>query len=394
MNEKILDILQKYYGYKSFRKGQEEIINTILNGEDVLAIMPTGGGKSLCYQVPALCMDGLTIVISPLISLMKDQVDSLTSMGIDASYINSSLSSEDYNQILENITNDKYKIIYVAPERLESTEFLNIIQNKNIAQIAIDEAHCISQWGHDFRVSYKKIPYFIRNLKTRPIVTTFTATASTEVRKDILNMLDLIEPKIFITGFDRENLYINIVKSSAKNKYLLEYIENHKSESGIIYAATRKEVEKIYEGLLKRNIDVLKYHAGMSNEDRKLNQDKFINDDANIIVATNAFGMGIDKPNIRWVIHYNMPQSIENYYQEIGRAGRDGENSECILLFTPGDIHTQKYLIEVGTESVSRKTIQYNKLQQIVDLVYSNSCYRKSILEYFGEVMLGKCEKL
>ena len=392
MNEKILDILQKYYGYKSFRKGQEEIINTILNGEDVLAIMPTGGGKSLCYQVPALCMDGLTIVISPLISLMKDQVDSLTSMGIDASYINSSLSSEDYNQILENITNDKYKIIYVAPERLESTEFLNIIQNKNIAQIAIDEAHCISQWGHDFRVSYKKIPYFIRNLKTRPIVTTFTATASTEVRKDILNMLDLIEPKIFITGFDRENLYINIVKSSAKNKYLLEYIENHKSESGIIYAATRKEVEKIYEGLLNRNIDVLKYHAGMSNEDRKLNQDKFINDDANIIVATNAFGMGIDKPNIRWVIHYNMPQSIENYYQEIGRAGRDGENSECILLFTPGDIHTQKYLIEVGTESVSRKTIQYNKLQQIVDLVYSNSCYRKSILEYFGEVMLGKCD--
>ena len=392
MNEKILDILQKYYGYKSFRKGQEEIINTILNGEDVLAIMPTGGGKSLCYQVPALCMDGLTIVISPLISLMKDQVDSLTSMGIDASYINSSLSSEDYNQILENITNDKYKIIYVAPERLESTEFLNIIQNKNIAQIAIDEAHCISQWGHDFRVSYKKIPYFIRNLKTRPIVTTFTATASTEVRKDILNMLDLIEPKIFITGFDRENLYINIVKSSAKNKYLLEYIENHKSESGIIYAATWKEVEKIYEGLLKRNIDVLKYHAGMSNEDRKLNQDKFINDDANIIVATNAFGMGIDKPNIRWVIHYNMPQSIENYYQEIGRAGRDGENSECILLFTPGDVHTQKYLIEVGTESVSRKTIQYNKLQQIVDLVYSNSCYRKSILEYFGEVMLGKCD--
>ena len=344
MNEKILDILQKYYGYKSFRKGQEEIINTILNGEDVLAIMPTGGGKSLCYQVPALCMDGLTIVISPLISLMKDQVDSLTSMGIDASYINSSLSSEDYNQILENITNDKYKIIYVAPERLESTEFLNIIQNKNIAQIAIDEAHCISQWGHDFRVSYKKIPYLIRNLKTRPIVTTFTATASTEVRKDILNMLDLIEPKIFITGFDRENLYINIVKSSAKNKYLLEYIENHKSESGIIYAATRKEVEKIYEGLLKRNIDVLKYHAGMSNEDRKLNQDKFINDDANIIVATNAFGMGIDKPNIRWVIHYNMPQSIENYYQEIGRAGRDNEKSECILLFMPGDVYIQKYI--------------------------------------------------
>ena len=233
MKEKILNILQKYYGYKSFRRGQEDIINSILQGQDVLAIMPTGGGKSLCYQVPALCMDGLTIVISPLISLMKDQVDSLTTMGIEASYINSSLSSEDYNQILENIVNDKYKIVYVAPERLESAEFLNIIQNKDIAQIAIDEAHCISQWGHDFRVSYKKIPSFIKKLKTRPIVTTFTATASIEVRKDILNMLDLIEPKIFITGFDRENLYINIVKSSAKNKYLLEYVENHKTENGI-----------------------------------------------------------------------------------------------------------------------------------------------------------------
>ncbi|MBU5335028.1 DNA helicase RecQ [Intestinibacter bartlettii] len=392
MKEKILSVLQKYYGYKSFRRGQEEIITSILQGEDVLAIMPTGGGKSICYQIPALCMDGLTIVISPLISLMKDQVDALTAMGIEASYINSSLSSSDYNQILENIINDKYKIIYVAPERLESAEFLNIIQNKDISQIAIDEAHCISQWGHDFRVSYKKIPNFIKNLKTRPTVTTFTATASTEVRKDILNMLGLIEPKIFITGFDRENLYINIVKSSAKNKYLLEYVENHKTENGIIYAATRKEVEKIYEGLLKRDINVIKYHAGMSNEDRKINQDKFINDEVNIIIATNAFGMGIDKPDIRWVMHYNMPQSIENYYQEIGRAGRDGEKSECVLLFTPGDVHTQKYLIEMGTESVTRKSIQYNKLQQMVDLVYSNSCYRKSILEYFGEVMLGQCD--
>lgn len=392
MKEKVLNILQKYYGYKSFRKGQENIITSILQGEDVLAIMPTGGGKSLCYQIPALCLDGITIVISPLISLMKDQVDSLVTMGINACYINSSLSSEDYNNILQGIINDEYKIIYVAPERLESAEFLNIIKSKEISQIAIDEAHCISQWGHDFRVSYKKIPYFINNLTTRPIITTFTATASTEVRRDILNMLFLIEPKVFITGFDRENLYINIVKSSAKNKYLLEYVENHKTENGIIYAATRKEVEKIYEGLLKREINALKYHAGMSNEDRKINQDKFINDEVNIIVATNAFGMGIDKPDIRWVIHYNMPQSIENYYQEIGRAGRDGEKSECILLFTPGDIHTQKYLIEMGTESMARKTIQYNKLQQMTDLVYSNSCYRKSILQYFGEIGLDDCK--
>ena len=348
MKEKILNILKKHYGYKSFRKGQEDIITSILQGEDVLAIMPTGGGKSLCYQIPALCLDGITIVISPLISLMKDQVDSLVTMGINACYINSSLSSEDYNNILQDIINDEYKIIYVAPERLASDEFLNIIKLKEISQIAIDEAHCISQWGHDFRVSYKKIPYFINNLITRPVVTTFTATASTEVRKDIIEMLYLINPKIFLTGFDRDNLYINIIKSPSKKDYMLEYVNHHKSESGIIYAATRKYVEEIHKTLKENSIDTLKYHAGMSNEDRKTAQDMFINDEVNIIIATNAFGMGIDKPDIRWVLHYNMPQSIENYYQEIGRAGRDGEKSECILLFTQDDIHTQKYIINMS----------------------------------------------
>ena len=391
MNIKPLDVLHKYYGYTSFRKGQENIITSIINKEDVLAIMPTGGGKSICYQVPALCLDGITIVISPLISLMKDQVDALKTMGVKARLINSSLSNSEYNEALEEIENDECKIIYIAPERLDSMEFVNIIRGKNISQVAIDEAHCVSQWGHDFRVSYKKIPYFINRLDKRPIVTAFTATASNEVREDIINILNLHNPAVYITGFDRENLSINIVKSSSKNKYTLDYVENHKNESGIIYASTRKEVETIYEGLLKRNYSVAKYHAGLSNEARKEYQENFINDDIKIMVATNAFGMGIDKPNIRWVLHYNMPQSIENYYQEIGRAGRDGEDSECVLLFSPGDVHTQKYLVEVGIENSERKRVQYKKLQQMVDLVYSNTCYRKNILNYFGEIFLDDC---
>ena len=391
MNIKPLDVLHKYYGYTSFRKGQENIITSIINKEDVLAIMPTGGGKSICYQVPALCLDGITIVISPLISLMKDQVDALKTMGVKARLINSSLSNSEYSGVLEEIENDECKIIYIAPERLDSMDFVNIIRGKNISQVAIDEAHCVSQWGHDFRVSYKKIPYFINRLDKRPIVTAFTATASNEVREDIINILNLHNPAVYITGFDRENLSINIVKSSSKNKYTLDYVENHKNESGIIYASTRKEVETIYEGLLKRNYSVAKYHAGLSNEARKEYQENFINDDIKIMVATNAFGMGIDKPNIRWVLHYNMPQSIENYYQEIGRAGRDGEDSECVLLFSPGDVHTQKYLVEVGIENSERKRVQYKKLQQMVDLVYSNTCYRKNILNYFGEIFLDDC---
>ena len=391
MSIKPLDVLHKYYGYTNFRKGQENIITSIINKEDVLAIMPTGGGKSICYQVPALCLEGITIVISPLISLMKDQVDALKTMGVKARLINSSLSNSEYNEALEEIENDECKIIYIAPERLDSMDFVNIIRGKNISQVAIDEAHCVSQWGHDFRVSYKKIPYFINRLDKRPIVTAFTATASNEVREDIINILNLHNPAVYITGFDRENLSINIVKSSSKNKYTLDYVENHKNEIGIIYASTRKEVETIYEGLLKRNYSVAKYHAGLSNEARKEYQENFINDDIKIMVATNAFGMGIDKPNIRWVLHYNMPQSIENYYQEIGRAGRDGEDSECVLLFSPGDVHTQKYLVEVGIENPERKRVQYKKLQQMVDLVYSNTCYRKNILNYFGEIFLDDC---
>ncbi|MCC0700110.1 DNA helicase RecQ [Clostridioides sp. ZZV15-6383] len=391
MNEKLLEILSKYYGYTSFRKGQESIINSILSKKDVLAIMPTGGGKSICYQLPALMLEGMTIVISPLISLMKDQVDALKTMGINAAFINSSLSSKEFNEILSNIRKNNYKMLYIAPERLDAQEFLELINNNNISQIAIDEAHCVSQWGHDFRLSYRRISDFIKSLPKRPIVTAFTATASEEVRTDIINLLCLENPDYYITGFDRENLSINIVKSSSKNKYILDYIQNHKNESGIIYVATRKEVENIYNGLSKRNISVSKYHAGLSKNERSKNQEDFINDDVDIMIATNAFGMGIDKPNIRWVIHYNMPQSIENYYQEIGRAGRDGEKSECVLLFSPGDVHIQKYLIDIGVENPERKLFQHKKLQYMIDLVYSNSCYRKTILNYFGENYIDNC---
>lgn len=391
MNNKALEYLEKYYGYKSFRKGQENIINTILEKQDVLAIMPTGGGKSICYQIPALMLDGMTIVISPLISLMKDQVDTLKDMGIKGAFINSSLSSAEEKAIIDEIKKGDVKILYIAPERLESYDFINIISDCSISQIAIDEAHCISQWGHDFRSSYRKISGFINLLKVRPIVTAFTATASEEVREDIIKLLNLRKPKVFITGFDRENLTINIVKGGDKKAYMCNYIENNKDVSGIIYAATRKEVEHVYELLTSKGYSVRHYHAGMSEEDRKNSQEDYIYDRVNIMVATNAFGMGIDKPNIRYVIHYNMPKNIEAYYQEIGRAGRDGEKSECILLFSPQDIQVQKYLIEHSIENLERKNNQYKKLQQMIDFVYSNDCYRKYILSCFGENYPNDC---
>ncbi|MPQ43741.1 DNA helicase RecQ [Clostridium tarantellae] len=393
MLDKAQSILQKYYGYKNFRKGQKDIIDNILLQKDVLAIMPTGGGKSICYQVPALILDGLTIVISPLISLMKDQVDSIKGMGIECAYINSSLSVTEFNNVMSGIINNNYKIIYVTPERLESYEFVNSISRIKVSQIAIDEAHCVSQWGHDFRTSYRNIKKFIESLYDRPIVTAFTATASKDVRKDIIDLLGLESPEIFITGFNRENLTINIIKNTNKKEYLFKYIENNKDISGIIYAATRKDVDKIHEDLNKKGYLVGKYHAGLSDNERKNNQENFTYDRVNIMVATNAFGMGIDKPNIRYVIHYNMPQNIEGYYQEVGRAGRDGEESECILLFAPGDIQTQKYLIEVSHENIYRKNNQYKKLQQMVDLIYCNDCYRKYILNYFGESLLDNCNK-
>ena len=387
------EVLKEYYGYDSFRERQEEIITSILEGKDVVTIMPTGGGKSICYQVPALILDGLTIVISPLISLMKDQVDNIKNMGIKSAYINSTLSENEIKSILNDVIKNEVKILYVAPERLESTEFLNLITRVKISQIAVDEAHCISQWGHDFRSSYRRISKFIDLLVYRPIITAFTATATDEVRRDIINLLRLNEPKIFITGFDRKNLKITIEKAVVKKQYILDYINSSEGASGIIYCATRKDVDIIYEMLIANNIKGERYHAGLNDEERRLAQERFIYDQANVMVATNAFGMGIDKPDIRYVIHYNMPKSLEGYYQEIGRAGRDGEESECIMLFSPSDVQTQRYIIDIGTSNGVRKEKEYAKLQTMVNLIYTQECYRKYILNYFGEEYEGNCNK-
>lgn len=386
------EVLKQYFGYTSFKEGQEELVDSILSGRDVLGIMPTGAGKSICYQVPALCMEGITIVVSPLISLMMDQVKALNQAGVHAAYINSSLTENQITKALQNAHMGQYKIIYVAPERLETERFLYFALNANISMVTIDEAHCISQWGQDFRPSYLKILQFIDKLPVRPIVSAFTATATMVVRKDILEILELQNPKVLVTGFDRENLFFEVRTGKNKDEQLLHYLQNHLEESGIIYCATRKNVEKVCEFLELRGLPVTRYHAGLTPQERKDNQENFIYDRKPIVVATNAFGMGIDKSNVRYVVHYNMPQSLENYYQEAGRAGRDGMSAECVILYSPQDVHINKYLIENRNENSELTEEQAElvlkndreRLWAMAGYCKTNHCLREYILRYFG----------
>ena len=393
------EALKRYFGYDTFRPGQEHLMDAILSGRDALGIMPTGAGKSVCYQIPALLMDGITIVISPLISLMKDQVQSLNQAGIHAAYINSSLTENQIQKALSLAARGQYKIIYVAPERLETTNFLWFARSVKISMVAVDEAHCISQWGQDFRPSYLKIVQFVQSLSYRPVLSAFTATATEEVKNDIICVLGLRQPEVLVTGFDRKNLFFAVEQASQKDAYTVRYVKEHADESGIIYCATRKNVDKIYEKLLAQGISVTRYHAGLSNGERKENQDDFVYDRTSVIVATNAFGMGIDKSNVRYVLHYNMPQSMENYYQEAGRAGRDGEPSECILLYSAQDVVINRMLLESkeGNADFSWEENQQirerdEKRLQIMN-AYCNTteCLRTYILRYFGETQTADC---
>lgn len=381
---KIFEILNKYYGYNSFRKGQYEIISNILRGRDSFCILPTGAGKSICYQIPALMFNGITIVISPLISLMKDQVDNLNSNGINARYINSTQKLEVSDEIIELCKKGEVKLLYIAPEKLENEFFKRKLRLLNISQIAIDEAHCVSMWGHDFRKSYGLIAEFIDNLRIRPVVTAFTATATEVVRKDVINLLKLRNPYIYIGSFDRENLEIKLYIEEDKLELVKDIIREREGESGIIYCATRKEVDGLYYYLKDLGYDVLKYHGGLKDSEKEFYQDEFLNENSNVMIATNAFGMGIDKSNIRYIIHFTIPKNIEGYYQEIGRAGRDGLSAKCYLFFNRADIRTLEYLIYT-TVQLNRKEIEIKKLQQMIDFCETKECLRAFILRYFGE---------
>ena len=380
-------ILSKFFGYRSFRSAQRDVITSIIRGKDTLAIMPTGAGKSLCFQIPALLNEGITIVVSPLISLMKDQVDSLTTQGISSTFINSTLTGAETVRRINDVAAGLYKLVYVAPERLDTESFTARLTEINVSMVAVDEAHCLSQWGHDFRPSYRAIAPFIACLKVRPLVAAFTATATPEVRDDILRLLKMVDPDVHVSGFDRPNLYFSVYhgSSEAKRKFILDYIHTHSGESGIIYAMTRKTVDKLCEFLRRRGIATSSYHAGLDDTERATAQDDFLYDRIQVIVATNAFGMGIDKSNVRFVIHFNMPKNIEAYYQEAGRAGRDGEHSECILLFADSDYTDMRFLLSSSTENEERLNYNYRLLGYMNDYAHTSECLRGFILRYFGE---------
>ena len=385
MKQHALRMLETYFGYTSFRPAQEAPIASLLRNEDVIGIMPTGAGKSICFQIPALCKAGLTIVFSPLISLMKDQVDGLLVQNIPAALINSTLTQAEFNKTMYKVRSGKIKLLYIAPERLGSNFFCNVLRALPIAQVIVDEAHCISEWGHDFRPSYRLIGEWLNSLPKRPIVGAFTATATKYVENDIKKLLGLDNANVYVTGFDRPNLSFSVIRTPKRMDYVVHYVRQHANENGIIYCATRKDVDRVYENLTRAGIKVGHYHGGLSDEVRREMQNAYADDKLQVMVATNAFGMGIDKSNVRYVLHYQMPRNMESYYQEAGRAGRDGAPAECILLYSGQDVQVHKYLIEQSIETPERQEVELRKLQSMIDYCFCSNCLRKYMLNYFGE---------
>lgn len=385
--DRALQLLQTYFGYTSFRPAQEAPVESLLKNEDVVAIMPTGAGKSICFQIPALCKSGLTVVFSPLISLMKDQVDGLVDQNIPAALINSTLTQIEFNKTMYDVRSGNIKLLYIAPERLGSNFFCNVLRSMPISQVIVDEAHCISQWGHDFRPSYRLIGDWLASLPKRPVVGAFTATATKAVENDIKTLLGLDHANVYVTGFDRPNLSFSVVRTPKRMDYVVDYVRRHSHENGIIYCSTRKDVERVYDNLTRAGIQTGYYHAGLSDEMRKDMQNKYAFDQLQVMVATNAFGMGIDKSNVRYVLHYQMPRNMESYYQEAGRAGRDGAPAECILLYSGQDVRVHKYLIEQGHLEPQREQVELRKLQSMIDYCFCSTCLRKYMLAYFGEIV-------
>ena len=383
--QQALRMLETYFGYTSFRPAQAAPIASLLRNEDVIGIMPTGAGKSICFQIPALCKAGLTIVFSPLISLMKDQVDGLLVQNIPAALINSTLTQAEFNKTMYEVRSGKIKLLYIAPERLGSNFFCNVLRALPIAQVIVDEAHCISEWGHDFRPSYRLIGEWLNSLPKRPIVGAFTATATKYVENDIKKLLGLDKANVYVTGFDRPNLSFSVIRTPKRMDYVVHYVRQHDNENGIIYCATRKDVDRVYENLTRAGIKVGHYHGGLSDEVRREMQNAYADDKLQVMVATNAFGMGIDKSNVRYVLHYQMPRNMESYYQEAGRAGRDGAPAECILLYSGQDVQVHKYLIEQSIETPERQEVELRKLQSMIDYCFCSNCLRKYMLNYFGE---------